>query len=95
MVWLQYPKINLNLYSRNLCVYRRTDDNHDDRPIKYYDRNTIHTRMKIEKIYQLINDNLFVGIIFSEDEMVWHILTNLLHSLFEECSKTTNELKIT
>jgi hypothetical protein len=38
-----------------------------------------------------IDDNRFIWIISSEDEMVCHTLSNLLHSLFE---KRTNQLKI-
>ena len=40
---------------------------------------------------QLVDDNRFIWILSSEDEMVCHTLSNLLHSLFE---KRTNQLKI-
>ena len=36
---------------------------------------------------QLIDDNRFIWILSSEDEMVCHTLSNLLHSLFEERSE--------
>ena len=44
---------------------------------------------------QLIDDNRFIWILSSEDEMVCHTLSNLLHSLFEERSKQLKEFVTT
>ena len=44
---------------------------------------------------QLVDDNRFIWILSSEDEMVCHTLSNLLHSLFEERSKQLKELVTT
>jgi hypothetical protein len=39
----------------------------------------------------LVDDNRFIWILSSENEMVCHTLSNLLHSLFEERSKQLKE----
>ena len=44
---------------------------------------------------QLVDDNRFIWIFSSEDEMVCHTLSNLLHSLFEERSKQLKEFVAT
>ena len=43
--------------------------------------------LKFKNMSQLIDDNRFIWILSSEDEMVCHTLLNLLHSLFEERSE--------
>jgi hypothetical protein len=59
------------------------------------DRNPWLAKMLTRKLLtmaQLIDDNRFIWILSSEDEMVCHTLSNLLHSLFEERSKQLKEL---
>ena len=44
---------------------------------------------------QLVDDNRFIRILSSEDEMVCHTPSNLLLSLFEERSKQLKEFVTT
>jgi hypothetical protein len=48
---------------------------------------------KFKNLSQLIDDNRFIWILSFEDVMVYHALSNLLHSLFEKSSKQLKNLK--